>query len=69
MMKKIWIGVAVFSLSTHAAEVGPWIDAAKEMATPDYSSIVNHDTQAAVIDKNAIGDTDDLSHLKGEDGM
>lgn len=69
MMKKIWIGVAVFSLSTHAAEVGPWIDAAKEMAIPDYSSIVNHDTQAAVIDKNAIGDTDDLSQLKGEDGM
>ena len=68
-MKALCIGVTLIGFSAQAADIGDWVQAAQEAARPDYSAIVTGDTQKAVIPSDAMGDTDNLSQLKGEDGM
>ena len=68
-MKVLCIGVTLIGFSAQAAGISDWVQAAQEAARPDYSAIVTGDTQKAVIPADAMGNTDDLSQLKGEDGM
>ena len=68
-MKALCIGVTLIGFSAQAADIGDWVQAAQEAARPDYSAIVTGDTQKAVIPSDAMGNTNDLSQLKGEDGM
>lgn len=68
-MKALCLSVTLISLSTQAADISDWVQAAQEAAQPDYSVIVTGDTQKAVIPGDAIGNTDDLTQMKGEDGM
>ena len=68
-MKALCLSVTLISLSAQAADIGDWVQAAQEAAQPDYSAIVTGDTQKTVIPQDAIGNTDDLTQMKGEDGM
>ena len=68
-MKVLCIGVTLIGFSAQAAGISDWVQAAQEAARPDYSAIVTGDTQKAVIPSDAMGNTNDLSQLKGEDGM
>ena len=68
-MKALCIGVTLIGSSAQAADISDWVKAAQEAARPDYSAIVTGDTQKAVIPSDAMGNTNDLSQLKGEDGM
>ena len=68
-MKGLLIATTLLSFSAQTADISEWVNAAQTVATPDYSTMVTADTQKAVIPKDAIGNTDDLTQMKGEDGM
>ena len=72
-MKKalmVWtIGGMVYAPFLLAASVTEAVDSAASVAAPDFSSILTSDAPSKTLPADALGETDSLSKLRGEDGM